>query len=171
MVGTMQITYALSHRDFFESVIAIRNRKKWAKWVFRLSLPLLGLLTVFSLLTSPRSQLLVNLAPLLFLILFWAFTLWGSPWLFARTQYVKRPSVQGERTASFSSDGVNWRWDAGSSALEWKTFTCWMETKKLILLCFSPIQCGIVPKRALNAEELSGLRTLLTEKIGSGLRV
>ena len=84
---------------------------------------------------------------------------------------MKQPSAQGERTASFDSDGVNWQWDGGASAVEWKTFTRWMETKNLILLCFSPIQCGIVPKRALNVEQVSELRTLLIQKIGTGLRV
>ena len=52
-----------------------------------------------------------------------------------------------------------------------KTFTRWMETKNLILLCSSPIQCSIVPKRALNAEQVSELRTLLTQKVGAGLGV
>ena len=167
----MQITYALSQRDFFESMIAIRNRKKWAKWVFRLSLPFLGLSIVFALFTSPRPHLVSNLAPLLFLFLLWTFLLWGSPWWSARTQFVKQPSAQGERTASFDSDGVNWQWNGGASAVQWKTFTRWMETKNLILLCFSPIQCGIVPKRALNAEQVSELRALLIQKIGTGLRV
>jgi YcxB-like protein len=167
----MQISYALSRRDFFESMIAIRNRKNWAKWVFRLSIPVLGLSILFALFTSPRSQLVSNVAPLLFLVLAWTFLLWGSPWWSARTQFVKTPSAQGERTASFSSDGVNWKWNGGSSAVEWKSFTRWMETEKLFLLCLSPIQCGIVPKRALNAEQLSELRALLIEKIGVGQRV
>ena len=34
IIRMMQINYALSQADFFESTIAIRNRKKWAKWVF-----------------------------------------------------------------------------------------------------------------------------------------
>ena len=122
IIRMMQINYALSQADFFESTIAIRNRKKWAKWVFRLSLPVLGLLIVFSLFTSPRPQLLSKLAPLLFLVLLWTFMLWGSPWWFARTQFVKQPSAQGERTASIDSKGINWQWDGGSSAVEWKNF-------------------------------------------------
>lgn len=170
-MAMMQVTYALTQHDFFDSIIAIRNRKKWAKWVFRLSLPVLGLLIVFSLLTSPRSQLLSNLAPLVFFVLLWAFMLWGSPWWLARTQFVKQPSAQGERTASFDSNGVKWQWDGGSSAVEWKTYIRWMEAKNQILLCSSPVQCAIVPKRALSGEQLSELRTLLMENIGAGLRV
>jgi hypothetical protein len=167
----MQVTYALNQRDFFESMIAIRNRKKWAKWVFRASLPFLACLIAFAVLRSPRSQLVPNLAPLLFLVLLWAFLLWGSPWWFARTQFLKQPSAQGQHTVSFDGDEVKWQWDGGSSVTQWKTYIRWMESKNQILLCSSPVRCGIVPKRALNEEQLSELRTLLTQKIGAALRV
>jgi uncharacterized membrane protein AbrB (regulator of aidB expression) len=104
-MAMMQITYALTQHDFFDSIIAIRNRKKWAKWVFRASFPVLGLLIVVSLFTSPSSKLMSNLVPLLFFVLLWAFLLWGSPWWLARTQFVKQPSAQGQRTASFDRKG------------------------------------------------------------------
>ena len=169
-IPRMQVTFSLTQHDFFGSIIAIRNRKKWAKWVFRASLPVLALLIVFSLFTAPGSRLLPHLAPLLFLVLLWAFLLWGSPWWLARTQS-KQPSAQGERTASFDSNGVSWQWDGGSSRTEWKTYVRWMETKNQILICSSPVQCAIIPKRALSGEQLSELQTLLTTNIGVGLRV
>ena len=169
-IAGMKITYALTQRDFFDSMIAIRNRKRWAKWVFRASIPVLGLLIVFSLFTSPAPKLVLNLARLLFFVLLWAFLLWGCPWWLARTQS-KQPSVQGQRTASLDSNGVNWQWNGGSSAVEWKTYMRWMETKNQILLCSSPVQCAIIPKRALSAEQLSELQTLLTENVGAVLRV
>lgn len=170
-MAMMQITYALTQHDFFDSTIAIRNRKKWAKWLFRALPALLGLLIIFLLFTSPHSQLTSNLAPLLIVILMWAFLLWGSPWWFARTQFVKQPSAQSERIASFDSKGVNWQWDGGSSVTEWKTYIRWMETKNQILLCSSPVQAAIIPKRYLSAEQLAELRTLLTESVGPVLRV
>ena len=169
-IAGMKITYALTQRDFFDSMIAIRNRKRWAKWVFRASIPVLGLLIVFSLFTSPAPKLMLNLARLLFFVLLWAFLLWGSPWWLARTQS-KQPSVQGQRTASLDSNGVHWQWDGGSSVTEWKTYIRWMETKNEILLCSSPVQCAIIPKLYLSAEQLAELRTLLTENIGAVLRV
>jgi hypothetical protein len=167
----MQFTYALTQRDFFESIIAIRNRKAWAKWVFRVLPVLLVVSIVLSILTASRSQLLSSLVPLLFFLLFWTFLLWGSPWLFARQQFLKQPSAQGEHTVSFDSDVVRWHWNGGSSTVEWKSYVRWMETKNQILVCSSPLQCGIVPKHALNAEQLLELRTLLTQKLGAGLRV
>lgn len=167
----MQITYALTQHDFFDSLIAIRNRKKWAKWAFRASLPVLGLFIVFSLFTFRGSQLVSNLVPLLFLVLLWALLLWGSPWWLARTEFVKQPSAQGQRTASFDSNGVNWQWNGGSSTVEWRTYVRWMETNNQILLCSSPVQCAVVPKRALSPEQISELRMLLTEKIGARLEV
>lgn len=167
----IQITYALNQRDFFESMIAIRNRKTWAKWFFRVTPAFLVCLVVFLVLTSPRLQLISTLILLLSLLLLWTLLLWVSPWLSARTQFLKQPSAQGQRMASFDGNAVNWQWDGGSSIVEWKTYMRWMESKNQILLCSSPIQCGIVPKRALNAEQLSELRMLLTQKIGAGLRV
>ena len=81
----------------------------------------------------------------------------GSPWWLARTEIVKQPSAQGQRTASFDSNGVNWPWNGGSSCVEWKTYVRWMETKNQILLCSSPVQCAVVPKRALSPEQISEL--------------
>ena len=167
----MRFTYTLTQRDFFEAIIAIRNRKAWSKWVFRTLPVVLLALIVASVLTHSRSQLLSSLLPLLFFLLFWTFLLWSSPWLYARQQFLKQPSAQGEHSASFGSDGVDWHWDGGSSTAKWKTYIRWMETKNQILMCSSPVQCGILPKRALNGEQLSELRTLLTQKLGAGLRV
>jgi hypothetical protein len=167
----MQFSYTLTQRDFFDSIIAVRNRKAWAKWSFRVLPVLLILLIVVSLLTDSRSQLVSSLTPLLFFLLFWTFLLWGSPSLFARKQFLKQPSAQGKRSALFDTDGVKWQWNGGTSAVEWKSYIRWMETKDQILVCSSPVQYDIVPKRALNAEQLSELRTLLTEKLGAGLNV
>ena len=71
----MQISYELTQHDFFESTIAIRNRKNWAKWGFRAILGLLLSLIALSALVLPRSQLLSNLTPLLLLLLLWVFLL------------------------------------------------------------------------------------------------
>ena len=167
----MQFTYSLTQRDFSEAMIAIRNRKAWAKWIFRILPALLVVLIAVSIRTDSRSQLLSSLVPILVLFLFWTFLLWGSPWLLARQQFLKQPSAQGEHTVSFDRDVVGWHWNGGSSAVEWKNYIRWMETKNQILVCSSPVQCGIIPKRALNAEQLLELRTLLRQKLGAGLQV
>lgn len=66
------------------------------------------------------------------------------------------------------TDGTHWRWDGGSSDVEWKSYVRWIETKNEILLYTSPVLFNIVPKRALTSEQLSQLRTLLTQSIGAG---
>src|SRR5215831_5049189 len=139
----MQVTYTLSQRDFFESQIAIRNRRKMAKWVFWIS-PILVCLIGLSVLRSPGSQLVSSLAPVVLFLLVWAYLLWVAPWLSARTQFLKQPAARGQRTGSFDGDGVTWQWDGGTSVVEWKTYIRWMESKNQILICSSPIQCGIV---------------------------
>ena len=169
----MQLTYTLTQRDFFEAIIAIRNRKKWAKWIFRAIPPLVLISVVFLVVGSSHSQrshLISNLLPMVALFLFWSYLLWGSPWFYARAQFLKQPSAQGPRTAAFDDNEVKWQWDGGSSVVQWKTYIRWIESNNQILLCSSPIQCGIVPKRAMNEEQLSELRRLLAQNIGPGLR-
>ena len=164
----MQITYKLRQRDFFESFIAMRNRKNWMKWGFRFIVAALVLLVTARLLWGMRqpgtivSDLLVPLV----LLMVWAFMMWGSPWSLARMQFLKQPSAQGRRIALLDSSGVQWHWDGGSTTTEWRTYTHWTETKNDILLFTSPVQCGIVPKRDLQTEQLAELRTLLTNNIG-----
>ncbi len=166
----IQITCALSQRDFFESMIATRNCNRWAKWGYRVAFVVLACLSVFSVLKFSRSQGVSSLIPLLSLLALWAFLLWASPWLSARTRFLKQPSVQRQRTVSFGDKAVDWQWDGGSIVVEWKTYIRWIESKNQIVLCSPLIQSGIVPKRALNAEQLSELRTLLTQKVGAGIR-
>ena len=170
----MEVNYELTQRDFFESLIAHRNRKKWVKWSFRVFITVAIIFAGLSLFVAamrPSAETLSNLFPFLGLVGLWCLLMWGSPWWLARTQFLKQPSAQGRRRALFDGDGIHWRWDGGSSEVEWKSYVRWMETRNEILLYTSPVLFGIVPKRALTPEQLSELRTLLTQNIGAGLRV
>lgn len=167
----MECTYTLTQQDIFEAIIATRNRKKWVKWCFRIIIPVSLILVGLSIFAFPLSKLAANVLPLLAFLFIWLFMTWGSPWLVARTQFLKSPSLQGERTALFHDNGVQWNWDGGSSSVEWKTYIRWMETKNDVLLFTSPIQCAIVPKRALNTELLFQLRNLLSKHVAAGGRV
>jgi hypothetical protein len=171
----MQISYRLSQQDFFQSLIAHRNRKKWVKWMFRFIIAALCFLVTWSLISVVRhpgaEKITSSVLPPLAMLFVWAFVMWGSPWRLARMQFSKKPSAQGQRSASLNANGIQWQWDGGTSAVEWKTYIHWMETKNQILIFSSPVQFGIIPKRALQPEEVDELRKLLTDHIGVGWRV
>lgn len=63
--------------------------------------------------------------------------------------------------------GVHWRWNGGSSEVEWKNYVRWLETKDLVLLYSSPMAWGIVPKRAFDESQLTEFRALLTQNVRS----
>jgi hypothetical protein len=168
-IKIVQITYKLKQRDFFESFIAMRNRKTWMKWGFRFIVVALAFLVTWRLVWGMRhsgDQTTSDLLIPLVLLAVWVFMMWGSPWSLARSHFSKQPSAQEQRKAILDSSGIQWRWDGGSTTTEWRTYIHWTETKNDILLFTSPIQCGIIPKRDLQTEQLAELRTLLTNNIG-----
>lgn len=170
----MQITYELTQRDFRESFIGDRKGRPLLKWFCYLVAIVLTFLVGLGLIMvaiHPSVQPPSYLFEFLGLGGLWCMLWWGYPWWLARTQFQKKPSAQGLRTVLFDREGIHSSWDGGSGHAEWRNYVRWIETRNEIVLYTSPVQFGIVPKRALNAEQLSELRALLTQNIGNGLRV
>ena len=164
----VEITYELTEKDFYGSIIAHRNRSTFTKWTFRVMLTIAFLaaaLAITALVLRPTSETLSNAAPLLVIVLLWVLCKWGSPWWTARTQFRKQPSAQGPRTLQLDSIGVHWRWDGGTADIEWKNITRFLETRNEFLLYTSPAAFNPVPKRALTSEQISQLRSLLSEHL------
>ncbi|HTV64514.1 MAG TPA: YcxB family protein [Bryocella sp.] len=166
----MQITYELTQKDFFDSLIAHRNRSAVTRWSLRIILTVVfafAALGIFLLVIRPSSHVLSNAAPLIGLAVFWGVLLWACPWWAARNQFRKQPSAQGPRTLELDTTGVHWRWDGGTADIEWKNITRFLETKNEFLLYTSPAAFNMVPKRALTPEQVSELRALLSEHVNS----
>ena len=167
----MQITYTLTQRDFVDSLFAIQNRKKWVKWAYRAIVVVLLVLVAGGLLgslTRHGSWLSSDTLTPLAMLLVWILMMRVSPWWTARIQFQKQPSAKGEQTVILDSNGVEWRWQGGFSKVEWNTYIQWMETKNTVLLFSSPLKCGILPKHAIDPNQLLDLRRLLNEKIDAG---
>jgi hypothetical protein len=165
----MEVTYQLVQRDFFDSLVAFRNRSALRKWGLRIiGFSTLGLAAIGLLMLAmyPNAQYLSTYGPILFIAGLWVLMLWGGPWWAARMQFRKQPSVQGPITATLSEKGVSWKWDGGSSEVEWKTFHRWQECKTQFLLFTSPVMFNMIPKRVLSPEQESEVRNLLTEHVG-----
>ena len=123
-----------------------------------------------ALIARPSSEALKNLIPLILLGAFWALLLWVAPWRAAKSQFTKQPSAQGPRTLMVDDSGIHWRWDSGSSDIQWKNLIRWQETKTHFFIYSSPIMFNIVPKRALSDEEVTQFRSFLAKHIPSGRR-
>jgi YcxB-like protein len=164
----MEVTYELKQRDFFDSLIAHRNRSAFVKWAYRL---IVAIVFIFAgggfvlLAVRPSSQLLSNLVPAFALAVIWGALMWASPWWAARNQFSKQPAAQGARTMLVDSSGVRWQWNGGSANIEWKNFTQFQETKNQFMLYSSPVCFNIVPKRALTVDQMVDFRKLVAENL------
>ncbi len=166
----MEVTYELTQRDFFDSLIAHRNRSDFARWAFRLIVSVVCLLVGVGLLqfaSHPKAETLSTFGPLFALAIMWVALLWVSPWLSARKQFSRQPGAQGPRTMVLDAAGVHWRWNGGSADVEWKNFIRFLESKSEFLLYSSPACFNILPKRALSPDQLSELRGLFAQNISS----
>ena len=164
----MQITYEITKRDFVDAVKGHRNRSTFAKWFPRTLACIVFVMAGVGLLqlaSCPNNQTLSNFAPLFVLAAVSAVLIWGSPWLIAKRQFGKQPSLQGPRTMLLDPAGVHLRWSGGTSDLQWNNFTRQLEGKNQFLLYTSPVLFTVVPKRAFTPEQLSEFRTILAQNV------
>ena len=164
----MELKYELTQRDFLDCFIAHRNRSGTTKWflclVVFLSFIMLGFGLV-SFATRPQTQSVSSLAMMCGVAALWSFVMWGAPRLTARNQFSKQPGAHGPRTAMLDAVGVHWRWSGGSADIEWKNFIRFYEAKNQFLFYTSPVCFNIVPKRALNEEQIRQFRALLAQNL------
>jgi YcxB-like protein len=165
---TMQISYELTEKDFGESFVAHRNRNalsKWSRKVFVWTVALCTTLAIIGFLAKPSAQGARNLLPLLALVMVWIAALWILPRRNLRRQFLKQPGAHGPRMLLLDSSGAHWRWNGGSSDIEWRNYIRSVEGKNQILFYTSPACFNILPKRVLAAEQLSEIRELLKQHI------
>jgi hypothetical protein len=165
----MEITYELTQKDFTESFAAHRNRRPFVKWARRTIVWVTLLALVLVLFGSIRSGNTRTLLPFFGVVGLWLLVLAGLPtWWGARRQFLKQPGARGVRTVLFEDIGAQWRWNGGSSMVEWKNYIRSVEGKNQFLLYTSPACFNIVPKRALRKEDLDEFRSLLKQRILTG---
>jgi hypothetical protein len=66
------------------------------------------------------------------------------------------------------ASGAHWRWNGGSADGEWRNYTRSIEGAHQILFYTSPSCFNILPKQALNPDQLAELRALLAQNIRKG---
>jgi hypothetical protein len=167
---TMQIAYELTLKDFTQSYIAHRNRgvfRKWARRIFVWSAGLSMAFILFGFLIKPSAQMAKDLIPLFGLFFMWVAVLWLLPRWTMRRQFLQQPGAHGPRTVLLDATGVHWRWNGGTSDVEWKNYIKLVDGKDQLLFYTSPACFNILPKRALATEQLTEIRQLLTQNIKS----
>jgi YcxB-like protein len=104
-----------------------------------------------------------------------AFWIWfgmgGSYQLSAKKQFTKSPALREPRRIEFSDEGVKTDSAMGSSQVSWKSFLRYAESEDTFLLYTSPVVFEIVPKRALQPEQVDELRRLMQAHIGKDVAV
>ncbi len=164
----MQMAYELTDKDFTESYIAHRNRstfRKWSRRLFQWAAGLFAAFIVFGFLIKPSVEMARGLTPLFGLVIMWILLLWWLPRWSMRRQFLKQPGAHGPRTLLLDASGAHWRWNGGSSDIEWKNYIRSVEGKNQFLFYTSPACFNILPKRALGAEQLREVRELLRQNI------
>jgi hypothetical protein len=165
----MEISYELTQRDFTESFAAHRNRRSAAKWIRQFVWWALILSSAFLLFGAIRTGNTRTLLPFFGFVAILLVLLGGLPWwLSARKQFLKQPGAHGLRTVVFDASGTHWRWNGGSSDVEWRNYIRTLECENQILFYTSPACFNILPKRAITSEQLSDLRSLLSQNIQTG---
>jgi hypothetical protein len=169
----MQVTYELTQRDFYEALIAHRNRtaaKKWSRRLLALVVLLALVLCLVLFAVHANSATASSLTPALVVGVVWLALLRALPWWVARTQFTKQPAAKGLRTMVLDGTGVHLSWEAGNSDTGWRNYTFRLEGRNQFLLYSSPTSFAIIPKRALTPEQIAEFRALLAEHIGGGRR-
>jgi hypothetical protein len=162
----MQIDYELTLRDFIDAFTAHRYRTVSRKWLTRLFMSitlLLAVLLLIGVLVKPNPQDTKILMPYFVFVFLWIGAMLVLPRWSARRQFLKQPGAHGPRTVLLDATGVHWRWNGGSSDIDWKNYIRAVEGKSQFLLYTSPACFNIIPKRALSSEGLIELRHMLNQ--------
>jgi hypothetical protein len=162
----MQIAYELTQEDFTQAYSVHRNRSTLTRWFWRILFWIAGLFAaviVFGFLLKPSVQAAKALLPFFGLVAMWIIILRVLPRWTMRRQFLKQPGAHGPRTVLLDASGAHWRWNGGSSDVEWKNYIRSVEGKNQILFYTSPACFNILPKRAIGTEELGELRSLLNQ--------
>jgi hypothetical protein len=162
----MHVEYELSQSDFTQAYIAHRNRKSFAAWVRVILFWFIILVSAILLFGAVKAHNFRPLMPFFIVAFLWLVVLQGViPRWYMRRQFTKQPGAHGPRTLTLDETGTHWRWNGGSSDVEWRNYIRSVEGANQILFYTSPACFNILPKRALEPEQLDEVRRLLAQNI------
>jgi hypothetical protein len=164
----MQIAYELTEKDFSQAYVAHRNRTALGRWFRRIFLWCMILVAVFLFLVfliDHNAQAARGVLPGVGFALMGIAFVWFYPRWSMRRQFREQPGAHGPRTLLLDAIGAHWRWNGGSSDIEWKNYIRYVEGNSQFLFYSSPACFNILPKRTLALGQLNDLRELLNQNI------
>jgi anti-sigma factor RsiW len=162
---TMEIAYELTQNDFTEAFAVHRQRKSAAK-VLPVVVFWMGIaFASYVLYGAVRADDTMRLLPLSFIVILWIIVVEIFPRWNVRRQFTNQPGAHGPRKLMLDASGAHWRWNGGSSDVEWRNYIRSTEGANQIQLYTSPSCFNILPKRAVNQDQLAELRALLAQNI------
>jgi hypothetical protein len=164
--GAMQVEYELTESDFTGAYVAHRNRRSYTQWIRVILFWLIILVSAFALYGAVTTHNFSSVLPFLVLAFLWIVVIQGViPRWYMRRQFTKQPGAHGPRTLTLDETGAHWRWNGGSSDVEWRNYIRSIEGTNQILFYTSPACFNILPKRALKPEQLDEVRRFIQQNI------
>ena|ERR1700674_4620875 len=169
----MTFQFQLTEDDFVDAQLThLRKTMAPSRWklVLRLGIPVTFLicsaaLTVVALVNHDM-QLIKQVAPagyvFLGLLLVTLYVWSGIPF---RVQFRKLKAWHRPMEMVVGDDAVSYTSPTGEGRSRWEAFEAWRESKKSFLLYPQPRIFFIVPKRAMQPDQISVLRELLKSRI------
>jgi hypothetical protein len=95
------------------------------------------LIAGFTIYISMRSGSISSVIDFVVLIIIWTVLFGGGlTWWNARRQFLRQPGAHGPRTVSLDHAGAHWRWNGGSSDVEWKNYIRMVEGRNQFLTLY-----------------------------------
>jgi len=158
------ITYRLSEADAVSAGRFAAGRQMLLRPISRVLLILIAALYALLLLldwrmaTQPLLVALMAAVGVAVLLAVWVLI----PWQMKR-HFRQAPGLRDEIELSWDDERLSFETTRGNSRLAWSDYHRWGENERLLLLFQSEILYNIVPKAALNADELAAIREALEQ--------
>jgi hypothetical protein len=168
---TIEFQFTLDdYRNAFRAHFS-KGASPFTRWTLRLGVWFGAFLLLIGIVFVITGQRTINvLWPPFLLGALWIWLGMGGSYRFsARNQFTKNPSLRQPRRVDFNQDGLKTDAGVASSQHSWKAYVRCVESNACFLLYTSPACFNIIPKRALQPEQLSELRQLLQANIGKEL--
>jgi hypothetical protein len=166
----MTFDFQLSEKDFIDAQ-RTHLRKRYAKAgivsiVGFGCLVLLGIVGGVLWLIDRNSQIAKQMTPLTILVMIGCLLmLWVWSGLPYRQQFRKIRALQLPMQISVTDTEISYESQNGQSKISWSAIEAWRESKSIFMLYTQPSVFSILPKRVLNADEITAFRAL-TSKVG-----
>ena len=141
----------LTMNDLYRANLRFLVRKLRFLWVILIFA--MAILIFILLSNSPqKQQVMLNIAPLFYLVAIWPLVLFVAPYLSARSNFKSQKALQLITNYTFSGEGIETESDAGSSRSNWSNIYQVVETRSYFFVYPGRNLRYVIPKRFIPEE-------------------